>query len=178
MVKKIIVGIVAVITLFLVYVALKSPEIKVSRSAKISAPAEKVFSQVNDFHLWEAWSPWAKLDPNSKVTFAGPDSGKDAVFTWDGNDQVGSGRMTITESKPNERILIKLEFMKPMEATNQTEFTFKPIGDQTEVTWTMTGQNNFVSRIFCTLMNIEKTLAGQFDQGLASMKAIVETPAK
>ncbi len=178
MIKKILGVVMAVVVLFLIYIALQSPDFTISRSTKVNAPPEKVFAQVNDFHAWDAWSPWAKLDPNSKVTFSGPDAGKDAVFTWAGNNQVGEGRMTITESKPSELILIKLDFLKPFEATNRTEFTFKPEDEQTVVTWTMTGQNNFVGRMFCTLMNMQKQLAGEFDKGLAAMKQIAEASGK
>jgi hypothetical protein len=87
-----------------------------------------VFAQVNDFHNWEAWSPWAKLDPAAKATFEGPHPGKGAIFRWAGNEEVGEGSMTITESRPSELIKIKLEFLKPFEATNTAEFTLPACG--------------------------------------------------
>jgi hypothetical protein len=80
---------------------------------------------VNDFHNWEAWSPWAKLDPAAKATFEGPSAGTGAIFKWAGNKEVGEGSMTITESRPSDLIRIKLEFLRPFEATNSAEFTFK-----------------------------------------------------
>jgi uncharacterized protein YndB with AHSA1/START domain len=162
---------------FAAYVAMQPEDFKIERSTIVSAPPEAVFAQVNDFHKWEAWSPWAKLDPNSVATFEGPTSGQGAIFKWAGNDQVGEGKMTITESKPGELVRIKLDFFKPMEATNDTLFTFKPQGSGTEVTWSMSGKNGFVGRAFCIVMNMQKELAKQFDQGLASMKTAAEAPA-
>src|SRR5689334_12374414 len=121
--KKIAIGVVAVIAVFLIVVALQPSEYRIERSASMSAPAADVFAQVNDFHKWEAWSPWAKLDPAAKNTFDGPASGVGAGFAWEGNDKVGVGRMTITESKPAERVAIKLEFLKPFPDVALTELT-------------------------------------------------------
>lgn len=159
---------------FAAYVALQPAEFKISRSAVIDAPASKVFAQVNDFHQWEAWSPWAKLDPNSKATYEGPAAGVGASFAWAGNNQVGEGRMTITESKPVERILINLEFLKPMKATSLTEFTFTPEAGQTRVTWTMSGRNNFIGKAMNLVMNCDKMVGGYFEKGLTQMKAVAE----
>ena len=122
--------------IFFVVIAGRPGEFVVSRSTKISAPPEKVFPHVNDLHKWEAWSPWAKLDPNAKNSFAGAASGTGAAMSWDGNKKIGAGRMTITGSEANELIRFKLEFIKPFKATNTAEFAFKPEGNQTVVTWT------------------------------------------
>ena len=108
-------------------------------SAAISAPPPAILRQVNDFHNWQAWSPWAKLDPMMTQTYAGEPAGKGAVYTWAGNNEVGEGKMTLMESRPNELIQIKLEFLKPFAATNTAEFTFKPDGDRTVVTWSHDG---------------------------------------
>src|SRR3954468_3377322 len=144
MLKKILIGIATVVAIvivgFLLAVSMQPNEFRISRSAKMAAPPSAVFAQVNDFHSWDAWSPWAKLDPNAKVTFEGPTSGDGATFTWSGNDKVGVGRQTITESVPDELIRIKLEFEKPFKATSTAEFTFKPQADQTLVTWSMFGK--------------------------------------
>ena len=148
------------------------------RSATISAPAPAVFAQVNDFHNWEAWSPWAKLDPAAKATFEGPSTGTGAIFKWAGNKEVGEGSMTITESRPSDLIRIKLEFLRPFEATNSAEFTFKPEGNRTAVTWSMEGKNNFIAKAVCLFMNMDKMVGGQFEQGLAQMKAVVEAAPK
>jgi hypothetical protein len=179
--KKILIGLGVLVVVFIAFaavVALQPADFRIVRAATISAPPEVVFAQVNDFHKWQAWSPWAKLDPAAKNTFEGPSAGTGAIFSWAGNDKVGEGRMTLTESHPNDLIRIKLEFVKPFEATNTTEFTFKPEGNQTEVTWSMSGRNNFIGKAFCLLMNMDKTVGGDFEKGLADMKAIAEAEAK
>ena len=178
MLKKLLIGIALVVAAFAAYVALQPSDYRVVRSATIAAPPADVFAQVNNFKKWEAWSPWAKLDPAAKSVFEGPAEGNGAVFRWAGNAQVGEGAMTLIESRPGELVRIKLDFVKPMAATSTTEFTFKPQGNQTAVTWAMMGQNNFFSRAICTFMNQDKMVGGAFEQGLANMKAIVETARK
>lgn len=160
--------------ILVIVVALQPSKFRISRSATISAPPAKVFAQVNDFHKWQEWSPWAKLDPNAKATFEGPGSGVGAVFKWSGNDEVGEGTMTILESKPSDSIKIRLDFDKPFKDTSEAEFTFQPQGDKTLVTWSMSGENGFVEKAFCLVMNMDKMLGEKFDEGLANMKAIVE----
>ncbi len=177
MAKKILIGIAAIVAILLVVILLQPADFKVERSTTIAAPAAEVFEQVNDFHAWEAWSPWATRDPQMKTTYAGSPSGKGAIYSWSGNDDVGEGRMTIEESTPGEKVGIKLEFLKPMAATHATMFTFKPEGEQTLVTWTMTGKNGFMSKAFNLFMNIEKMVGGDFEKGLAKMKAVVERRA-
>src|SRR5438309_2610819 len=115
----------ALIAAFVVFVAMQPSEFRVVRSATVPAPPSEVFAQVNDFHNWDAWSPWAKLDPAAQNSFEGASCGSGAIFTWSGNKEVGEGRMTVTESRPDELIRIKLDFKRPFEATNTTEFTFK-----------------------------------------------------
>jgi len=166
------------LSVFIVVVALQPDEFKVTRSAKMAAPAARVFEQVNDYHKWEAWSPWAKLDSNAKTTFEGPDSGSGAKFSWSGNDKVGSGTQTIIESKPDELIRIRLEFEKPMKATNEAQFTFQPQSNETLVTWTMTGQSDFIGKAFCLICNMDKMVGSDFEKGLANLKAIVEKPVE
>jgi Polyketide cyclase / dehydrase and lipid transport len=178
MLKKFLIAIAAIIVVFVVVVALQPSEFRIVRSATISAPAPAVFAQVNDFHNWEAWSPWAKLDPAAKATFEGPSTGTGAIFKWAGNKEVGEGSMTITGSRPSDLIRIKLEFLRPFEATNSAEFTFKPEGNRTAVTWSMEGKNNFIAKAVCLFMNMDKMVGGQFEQGLAQMKAVVEAAPK
>ena len=167
---------IAVIVVVLVMVIVTRPaDFSLSRSTTISAPPQAVFPQVNDLHNWEAWSPWAKIDPAMKTTFAGPAAGTGSIYTWVGNNKVGAGRMTIVESRPSELVRIKLEFMKPFAATNATEFTFQPQGNQTAVTWSMSGKRNFMSKAMSLVMSMEKMTGGQFETGLQQMKAAVET---
>jgi Polyketide cyclase / dehydrase and lipid transport len=179
--KKILIGlgvVAAIVVAFLIVVAMQPSDFRITRSAKMSATPATVFAQVNDYHKWDAWSPWAKLDPNAKATFEGPTSGTGATMTWSGNDKVGEGRQTIIESRADDMIRIKLDFLKPFEATNTAEFTFKPEGDQTVVTWSMYGKNNFMGRAVSLFMDCDKMVGSEFEKGLASMKAIVEAPEK
>ncbi len=161
--------------IFLVVIAGRPDEFIVSRSMKISASSEEIFPHVNDLHKWEAWSPWAKLDPNAKKSFEGADSGTGAAMSWDGNKKIGAGRMTITGSEANELIRFKLEFIRPFKATNTAEFTFKPEGNQTFVTWSMTGKNNFFFKAFGFFMNCDKMVGRDFEKGLAAMKSVAES---
>jgi carbon monoxide dehydrogenase subunit G len=174
----ILIVIAAVIVLLVVVVATRPSDFRVTRSTTISAPPAVVFAQVNDFHNWDGWSPWARMDPEMKATYAGPAAGTGAVYSWVGNSKVGEGRMTIMESHPSDLIRIKLEFIKPFAATNTAEFTFQPQGNQTTVTWNMIGKKNFMIKAMGLVMNMDKTIGGQFDQGLAQMKSVAETAAK
>lgn len=163
-----------VAVLLFVVVAGRPDEFSVMRSTAIAAAPAVVFEQVNSFHKWDAWSPWAKLDPACKNTFSGAAAGKDAGFAWEGNNKVGAGRMTITDSQSPELIRINLEFLRPFKSTNTTEFTFRPRGNQTLVTWTMTGKNNFMSKVFGLIMDCDKMIGKDFEKVLASIKTIVE----
>lgn len=176
--KKVLIVLLVAIAAIVGIIAAQPNEFRIVRSATMAAPQSEVFAQVNDFHHWNDWSPWAKLDPAAKNTFEGPESGKGAVFSWDGNDKVGSGRMTILESRPSELVQIKLEFFRPMEDESTTKFTFKPEGEKTQVTWDMSGRHTFMSKAFCMLMNMDKIVGGQFEEGLSNMKAIVEKPSR
>ncbi len=172
MLTTILIVIAVIIVAVVVVVSMQPATFSVSRSATLPAPPAAVFAQVNDLHLWEAWSPWAKMDPNAKSTFSGAPAGDGASMAWAGNKNVGEGRMTITASRPNEAIRLKLEFFKPFKATNSAEFTFKPEGNGTLVTWTMSGNNNFMGKLFGLLMNCDKMIGGQFEKGLASLREV------
>jgi hypothetical protein len=167
-----------IILAFVVIVALQPSDFRIRRTASISAPPPVVFAQVNDFHKWEGWSPWAKMDPTCINTFEGAPAGTGAGFSWLGNSKVGQGRMTITESKPSDLIRIDLAFVKPFVANNIAEFTFKPQGDQTVVQWDMTGKRNFFFKAMCMFMNMDKMVGGEFEKGLADMKTIAEAGPK
>ncbi|MGE5193981.1 MAG: SRPBCC family protein [Deltaproteobacteria bacterium] len=175
--KKIFLSLAAIVVVFVGVVAMQPSDFRVTRSTTIAAPPADVFAQVNDFHNWEAWSPWAKLDPAARNSFEGASAGTGAIFKWSGNDKVGEGKMTLTESRPHELIRIKLEFVRPFADTSTTEFTFKPEGGQTVVTWSMFGRKNFVSKAVCLFMNMDKMLGGDFEKGLAQMKTVAEAAA-
>jgi polyketide cyclase/dehydrase/lipid transport protein len=178
MLKKILIALAAIVLIFLVVVAMQPSEFRMERSATIAAPQADVFAQVNDFHKWEAWSPWAKLDPAAKVAFEGPEAGQGAVMTWAGNNEVGEGKMTLTESRPNELVKTRVDMVKPFEGTSTAEFTFKPEGDQTAVTWSVGAHHNFIEKALCLVMNGKKMMSGLMDQGLAQMKSVAESARK
>jgi hypothetical protein len=162
------------IVVFLIAVALQPAEYHVERSASIAAPPAAVFPHVNDFRKWDAWSPWAKLDPNAKAAFEGPEAGAGAVFRWAGNEEVGEGSMTIVESRPDEFLRIKLAFIKPFEDAADVAFTFEPQEDRTLVTWSMSGKNNFIGRAMCLFMDLDAMIGKDYEQGLANLKKVVE----
>jgi len=172
--KKILIALAVIVVVFVVVVAMQPSDFRIARTVTISAPAPTVFAQVNDPHRWEAWSPWEKLDPAMKRAYQGAPAGAGAIYAWAGNNQVGEGRMTLTESRPSDLIRIKLEFLKPFRATNTAEFTFKPESDQTVVTWSMAGKNDFMAKAFGLFMNMDKMIGGEFGKGLARMKSVVE----
>ena len=174
MLTKILLVLAVVIVALCVFVATRPSAFHIERSAGIAAPPAVVFAQVNDFHRWDAWSPWAKMDPAMKVSYAGAPAGEGAAYSWIGNSQVGEGTMTITESKPADRITIRLEFLKPMAATNTATFTFKGDGPGTDVTWAMDGNNGFMGKAFSVFMNMDRMLGAYFEQGLAQMKVAAE----
>lgn len=176
MFKKILIVVAGLLIALLIVIALQPSRFSVTRTGSINATPEAVFPHINNLKQWEAWSPWAKLDPDAKNTFDGPAEGTGAIFRWAGNDQVGEGVMTITESKPPELVKINLEFFKPMPGTSQVEFTLAKAGDGTTVTWTMSGENDFIGKAFCLFMNMDRMVGGQFDKGLANLKRVAEAP--
>lgn len=171
MLKKILIVVVVLILALVVVIVLQPSHFHITRSATIPAPASVVFAQVNELKKWEAWSPWMKLDPNAKSTYEGPAAGKDAAMAWDGNSSVGAGKMTITDSKPNELVQLRLDFEKPLKGTNTAEFNFKEDAGQTTVTWSMDGENNFIGKAIGLFLNCDKMVGGQFEKGLADLKS-------
>lgn len=178
MLTKIPIALAVVVVVLIIVVATRPSEFRIARTATIAAPAPAVFAQVNDFHKWEAWNPWARIDPAMRQTYEGAPSGIGAIYMWAGNHEVGEGRMTLTESRPSDLIRVRLEFLKPFKATNVAEFTFRPEGGQTAVTWSMTGRNNFMAKALHLVMNMDRMVGGQFEKGLAQMKAAVEAASK
>lgn len=174
MLKRILAVLVLLVAAFAIYVAVQPDELVIERRETIAAAPDTVFGHVNDLHKWDAWSPWAKIDPNAKMGFEGPAAGKDAGFTWSGNDKVGEGRMTIVESRPSELVDINVAFTKPFENTTNSKFEFKPNGNQTTVTWTTSGKQNFLEKAMCIIFNGKGMLADQMEKGLAKLKAVSE----
>lgn len=178
MIKKILLGLVAVIALILIVAAFQPGEFQVKRSLAIAAPAQALFEQVNDHRKFVAWNPWGKVDPNLKNTFSGPATGVGAVCSWQGNSDVGAGSSTITESKPGELVRLRMDWKEPMEGTSTVDFTFKPEGGKTVMTWHMYGPQSYAGKVMCLFMNMDKMVGGQFEKGLADLKTLVESPAQ
>lgn len=168
------VAVALVIAAILIYAATKPDSFRVERSTTINAAPERIFASINDFREWHAWSPWEKIDPAMKRGFAGSDSGVGAVYTWEGNSDVGSGRMEITESVRSAKVVIDLHFMTPFEARNISEFTITPTEGGSTVTWAIYGPSPYISKLLTTFFDMDEMLGGQFESGLTSLKVISE----
>jgi Polyketide cyclase / dehydrase and lipid transport len=171
----VVLGVVLVlIVAVLAFIATRPSNFIVERSAIISAPGDVVFGMINDFHQWGQWSPWDKRDLDMKKTYEGPSAGPGASYAWDGNKNVGMGRMTILDCKPGESVSIKLEFFKPFAGTNQTTFKLAPSGAGTRVNWSMAGKYNFMAKVFCLFMDMDKMVGKDFEQGLANLNTVAQ----
>ncbi|WGS19816.1 MULTISPECIES: SRPBCC family protein [unclassified Bradyrhizobium] len=162
------------IAVVLIRAAIKPNTFRVTRAASIEAPAERIFPLINDFHRWTTWSPYETRDPAMKRTYDGAANGKGAVYAWDGNKNVGSGRMEILDAQAPSKIVIKLDFLTPFEGHNTAEFTMLPQGDATNVTWTMYGPAAFMSKLMQVFMNLDHMIGKDFEVGLANLKTLAE----
>jgi uncharacterized protein YndB with AHSA1/START domain len=174
---KVILLIIAVLVVgIIVYAATKPDTFSIVRSLKINAAPEQVFAEINDFNRWKSWSPWEKKDLTMQRTFSGSASGVGTIYEWNGNNNVGQGRMEILESTAAQKIIIKLDFFKPFEAHNMAEFTLKKDGEATLVKWEMRGPQPFVSKLMCIFMNMDKMVGTDFEAGLANLQKLSEAP--
>jgi uncharacterized protein YndB with AHSA1/START domain len=162
------------IAIVLILAATKPDTFQVQRSATIKAPPEKIYPLIYDFNQWKGWSPWENRDPAMKRTYSGAAAGEGAVYAWDGNKNVGSGRMEILDASAPSKIVIKLDFLKPFEAHNTAEFTMLPQGDATNLTWLMHGPAPFISKLMHVFMNIDRMVGKDFEAGLANLKSLTE----
>jgi uncharacterized protein YndB with AHSA1/START domain len=178
MLRKVLLGLAALIVILVGIVYTRPSTFRVERATRIEAPPDVVYALVSDFHAWDRWSPWAHLDPSMKVTYGGPPSGTGASMSWTGNDKVGEGSMHITESKPPQALVMRLQFIKPMASVNRTDFTFKPDGTGTKVDWVMTGPLDFMGKGMDLFVGMDKMIGSDFDKGLASMRREAEADAK
>ena len=165
---------IVLIAAVLFFAAARPDTFRVQRSMNIKATPEKVFALINNFRNWEAWSPWEKMDLTMKKIHSGAESGKGAVYEWEGNKKVGQGRMEIIESSPATRILIQLDFIKPFEGHNMAEFTLKAEGGSTSITWAMYGPSPYFAKLMGLFCNMDKMIGKDFEAGLAGMKTIAE----
>lgn len=170
----IIVVAVVLIAAVLAFAATRPDTFRVQRRTSVKAPPEKVFALINDFHNWDSWSPWEKMDPAMKKIHSGPTMGKGAVYEWAGNKKVGKGRMEIVESSPTSRIMIQLDFIEPFEAHNMSEFTLKAERSSTNITWAMYGPNPYTAKLMSLFFNMDNMMGKDFETGLSNMKAVAE----
>src|SRR5512140_592862 len=165
MLKKIGLAVAALVAVGAIVVASRPSHYKVARSAVVLAPASAVYGQVVDFHRWEKWSPWEKLDTGMQKVYSGADGAPGATYAWKGNDKVGEGRMTLLDARPGEALAIRLEFLKPFASTCATGFRFAQEGSGTQVTWTMEGDNDFIGKTFSLFLDMDKMIGGDFERG-------------
>jgi hypothetical protein len=176
MLAKIVGGLAVLVAVFLAVVALQPATFHIERSITMSAPPERAFAEVNDFHAWKAWSPWEARDPSMKRSYSGAPSGTGAVYAWSGNGVAGEGRMTIKRSLLPSLVVIELEFVKPFAATNTATYSFEPVPNGTRVTWAMDGANNFAAKAIHLVVNLDKLVGTDFERGLSRMKTVAEQP--
>jgi hypothetical protein len=175
MLKKIALAVVGLIAVFLIVAAMQPNDYKVVRSIEIAAAPADVHGLINDFHKWDSWSPWAKLDPNMKTDYSGAAAGATASYHWVGDSKVGEGRMTILESQPAQSVKIDLDFIQPFPSKSITLFTVTPAGAGSKVEWAMSGESNFLSKVMCLVMGgMDKMIGPDFEKGLAQMKTAAE----
>lgn len=165
---------VAIIVSALVYISTRPDSFQIRRSAEIPSSPDVLFGIINDLHRWSEWSPYEKFDPQMKKSFEGAAFGPGASYAWNGNKHVGEGRLTIVESQPGEHVTMKLEFSRPFKCNNQVVFKLYPIDNGTNVSWIMDGKNTFISKAFGLLMNMDKMVGQQFEEGLANLKKLVQ----
>ena len=140
----------------LAYAATKPHTFVVKRTASINAPADRIFPLLHDFRTWGSWSPYENKDPTMKRTYSGAAQGKGAVYEWDGDKNVGVGRMEIADTAAPSRVTLKLDFTKPFEAHNIVDFTLEPKGDSTTVTWAMHGPAPYMAKIMHVLIDMDR----------------------
>jgi carbon monoxide dehydrogenase subunit G len=174
MFKKIAFVVVVLVAAVLALAATKPDTFRVERSVSIDAPPEKIFPLIDDLHNWTAWSPWEKKDPAMKRTYSGAARGKGAAYAWEGNKDVGMGRMEIAESSPTSKVTINLDFVKPFEAHNVVDFTLEPKGGTSSVTWAMHGPSPFFSKVLHVFLSMDRMVGKDFEAGLANLKAAAE----
>jgi uncharacterized protein YndB with AHSA1/START domain len=166
-----------VVALLILFIGTRPGEFHVERSTTIAAPAAAVYSRLDDFHQWAAWSPWDKFDPQMSKVYEGAASGVGASYHWTGNNKVGEGRMTISQSEPPARLVMTVEFFKPWKGNNTTTFSLAPDGANTKLTWAMEGKEDFMGKAMGLFMNMDKMIGPDFERGLANLRTQVEGEA-
>jgi uncharacterized protein YndB with AHSA1/START domain len=174
MLKMIGIAVAVLVVAILVFAATRPDTFRIQRATSIKAPPEKIFALINDLHAWDAWSPWEKKDPAMKRTHSGAANGKGAVYEWDGNSEVGKGRMEIAETSSPSQVTIKLDFIKPFEGHDIAEFALEPEDGATKVTWAMFGPMPYISKLMTMFFSMDSMVGKDFEAGLANLKAVAE----
>ncbi len=175
MLKKILIVLILAIAALMAYAATRPDTYQVSRSIEVAAPPERVHALANDFHNFPHWSPWQKLDPDMQTTFEGPASGVGAKYAWQGNKDVGKGRMEIIESVPSSKVGMDLEFIEPFASKARTDIDIEPTATGSKVTWSMRGENNFISKLMSVFVSMDAMIGKDFEEGLANLKQLAES---
>jgi uncharacterized protein YndB with AHSA1/START domain len=166
-------AIVLSIAALLLYASTKPDTLHVERSIHILASPEKIFPFINDFHLWDAWTPYNK-DPAMKKNYSGNDSGKGARYAWEGNKEVGKGEITIVDTVPPNKLVFDLHMIRPFEGRNVATFSLTSSGDATQVTWGLDDKHNLLLKTVTLFVNLDKVIGKDFEVGLARLKTVVE----
>jgi hypothetical protein len=175
MLKKILLYALALIVAILVGATLRPDSFAVERRIDINAPPEKIYANLIDFKQWAEWSPWEKLDPKMTKTLGGPPSGVGATYAWTGNSDVGAGKMEVTGTTPSSQVVVRIDFLKPMESLgNNATFTLAPYGASTAVVWRMEGPSPYVSKVMNMFVSMDRMIGGDFEKGLSQLKTLSE----
>ena len=177
MLTAILLAVVAIVAVVLMLASRQPDSFRVERRATINASPDRVFPLINDFHRWDAWSPWEKLDPAMQKAFDGPPSGVGSSYAWKGNSKAGEGRMEIVDSRPASRVGLKLDFLKPFKSSNTTDFDLAPSGNGTDIRWSMSGPHTMMSKVMCLFTSMDRMVGKDFEEGLANLKREAEAPA-
>lgn len=161
------------IAAILIVAATRPDDFRIARTATINAPAERIFPLINDLQSFKLWSPFEK-DPAMRRDISMPSAGKGATYAWNGDRQVGSGHMTITDSSAPSQVKIDLEMLTPFAASNKVEFNLVPRGSGTELTWAMAGRSPFMMKVMGVFFSSDKMVGGEFEKGLANLKRMTE----
>jgi hypothetical protein len=177
-VKKVALVLLVLVAVLAGLVAMQPAAYTVERAIEVRAPASVVIGHLASARAWEAWSPWHRIDPAMKLSYDGPESGPGSAYLWEGNAEVGKGKLTITAVTPDSSVETRLDFMAPMEGTARQRFTLEPVGELTRVTWHMEGTHNFIGKAFSLVMSMDGMIGSRFDEGLAALRDLAEAQAK
>jgi hypothetical protein len=127
----------------------------VERSITVSVPPEVIHPHIVDLRRWVDWSPWEDLDPDIERSYSGPETGIGSAYAWSGNKKAGKGTMEIIDAEAPRTVRITLRFEKPFKAESETFFTVTPEGAGSTVTWTLTGKNTLMTKVFGLFVRVD-----------------------